>query len=119
MTKNEIMSLLDSNSPLNYPLLIPLLSFVSLCASFEVGLIHSLGTLTLINIDHVRIMKSSVIKPHTKIGGIIDQSDPKHASVYGNLTQPNPYIGTNGSKNRRCMETHTRNDGHSYLIRDM
>ena len=66
MTKNEIMSLLDSNSPLDYPVLTPLASFVSLCASFEADLIHSLGTLTLIDIDHVSIMKSSVMKPHTK-----------------------------------------------------
>ena len=33
--------------------------------SFEAGLIHSLGTLTLTNIDNVSIMKSSV-SPHQK-----------------------------------------------------
>ena len=52
--------------PLDYPILTPLVSFISLCASFEADLIHSLGTLTLTDIDHVSIMKSSVIKPHTE-----------------------------------------------------
>ena len=66
MIKNDLMSLLESNLPLDYPILTPLVSFVSLYAFFEAGLIHSLGTLTLINIDHVSIMKSSVIKPHTE-----------------------------------------------------
>ncbi|MFV1196853.1 hypothetical protein, partial [Klebsiella pneumoniae] len=33
-------------------------SFISLYDSFEAGLIHSLGTLTLTDIDHVSIMKS-------------------------------------------------------------
>ena len=65
MTKNDLMSLLESNSPFDYPILTPLVSLLSLCASFEAGLIHSLGALTLIYIDHVTIMKSSVMKPHT------------------------------------------------------
>ena len=60
------MSLPESSSPLDYPILTPLVSFDSLCASFEAGLIYLLGTLTLIDIDHVRIMKSSVMKPHTE-----------------------------------------------------
>ena len=81
MTKNDLMSLLESNSPFDYPILTPLVSFISLCASFEVGLLHSLGTLTLIDIDHVSIMKSSVY-PTPKRGGITNQSDPKHASVH-------------------------------------
>ena len=54
------MSLPGSSSPVDYPTLTPLVSFISLCASFEAGLIHSLGTLTLTDIDHVSIMKSSV-----------------------------------------------------------
>ena len=66
MTKNDLMSLLESNSPLDYPILTPLVSFVSLCASFEAGLIHSLGNLTLTDIDHVRIMKPRVMKFHTE-----------------------------------------------------
>ena len=69
MTKNYLMSLLESNSHLDYPILTPLVSFVSLCASFEAGVIHSLGTLNLTDIDHVRIMKSSVL-PTLKRGGI-------------------------------------------------
>ena len=68
------MSLPESSSPLDYPILTPLVSFISLCASFEAGLIHSLGTLTLTNIDHVSIMKSSVF-PTPKRGGITGQSD--------------------------------------------
>ena len=60
MTKNELMSLLESNSPFDYPILTPLVSFISLCASFEAGLIHSLETLTLTDIHNVSIMKSSV-----------------------------------------------------------
>ena len=54
------MSLPESSSPLDYLSLTPLVPFISLCASFEVGLNHSLGTLTLTDIDHVSIMKSSV-----------------------------------------------------------
>ena len=83
MTKNDLMSLLESNSPFDYPILTPLVSFISLCASFEADLIHSLGTLTLTDIDHVSIMKSSV-SPIPKRGGITGKSDQKHASVHEN-----------------------------------
>ena len=82
MTMNNLVSLLKSSSPLDYPILTPLVSFISSCASFEVGLINSLGTLNLTDIGHVIIMKSSVPTPQK--GGITDQSDPKHASVHGN-----------------------------------
>ena len=75
MTKNELMSLLKSNSLFDYPLLTPLVSFISLCASFEAGLIRSLGTLTLTDIDYVSIMICSV-SPTPKRGGITGQSDP-------------------------------------------
>ena len=61
---NDLMSLLESNLPLDYPILTPLVLFVSLCASFKAILIHSLRALTLTDIDHVSIMKSSVMKPH-------------------------------------------------------
>ena len=67
MTKNNLISLLKSNTPFDYPMLTTLVSIVSLCASFEASLIHSLGTLTLTDIDHVSIMKSSVMKPHTEV----------------------------------------------------
>ena len=60
MTKNDIVSLLKSSSPLDYPILTPLVSFISLYALLEADLILSLGTLTLTDIDHVSIMKSSV-----------------------------------------------------------
>ena len=82
MIKNDLVSLLKSISPPDHTILTPLVSFISLCASFEVGLFHSLGTLTLTDIDHVSIIKSSVYP--TLKGGITGQSDPKHASVHGN-----------------------------------
>ena len=78
------MSLPESRSHLDYPILTLLVSFISLCASFVAGLIHSLGTLTLTYIDHVSIMKFNV-SPTPKRGGITGQSDPKHVSVHGNL----------------------------------
>ena len=81
MIKHELESLLKSSSPLDYPILTPLVSFISSCESFEASLIHSLGTLTLTNINHVSIMISSVFLT-TKKDGIIGQIDPKHASVY-------------------------------------
>ena len=65
MTKNNLASLLKSISPLDYPILTPLVSFISLCASVEVGLIYYLGTLTLTDIDHVSIM-NLVSPPHRK-----------------------------------------------------
>ena len=65
MTKNNLASLLKSISPLEYPILTPMVPFISLCASFEAGLIHSLGTLTLTGIDHVSIM-NLVSPPHRK-----------------------------------------------------
>ena len=77
------MSLPESSSPLDNPILTPSVSFISLYDSFEVGLIHSLGTLTLTDIDHVSIMKSSVT-PAPKRGVITCQSDPNFASVHGN-----------------------------------
>ena len=83
MTKNNQASLLKSRLPLDYPILTPLVSFVSLYASFEAVLIHYLGTITLTDIDYVSIMKSSV-SPTIKRGGITGKIDPKHASVHGN-----------------------------------
>ena len=61
------MSLPESSSPLDYPILKPSVLFISLYDSFEADLIHSLGTLTLTDIDNVSIMKSSV-SPTPKIG---------------------------------------------------
>ena len=58
--KDDLVSLLESSSPLDYPILTPSLSFIFLYTSFEAVLIHSLGTLTLTDIHHVRIMKSNV-----------------------------------------------------------
>ena len=58
MIKNDLVSLLRFSSPHDYPILTTLVSFISLCTSFEDDLIHSWGTLTLIDIDHVIIIKS-------------------------------------------------------------
>ena len=98
------MSLLKSKSPLYYPVITPLVSFISLCTSLEADLIHSWGTLTLTDIDHVSIMQS-IVSSRMKSGGITGQSDPKHSSVDRNLTLPDPYSGNIGSKTRRCMES--------------
>ena len=68
------MSLPESSSPLDYPILTPSVSFISLYDSFEADLIHSLETLSLIDIHYVKIMKSSV-SPTPKRGGITGQSD--------------------------------------------
>ena len=68
------MSLPESSSPFDYPILKPSVSLISLYDSFEADLIHSLRTLTLTDIDHVSIMKSSV-SPTPKRGGITGQSD--------------------------------------------
>ena len=113
MTKNDQLSLLESKSPHDYPILTPLVSFISLSASFEAGLIHSWGTLTFTDIDHVRIMKSSVMKPTPKRGGITSKSDPKHASIHKNLTPPDPYIGSICSKTRRYKGIHNWHAGQS------
>ena len=115
MIKNYLVALLKSSSPLDYPILTPLVSFISLCASFEAYLIHSLGTLTLTDIDDVSIRIPS-FSPTLKKGGITGQGDPKHASIHKNLTPPDPYIGSIGLKTRRYMETHNRHDGQSHLI---
>ena len=68
------MSLPESSSPLDYPILKPSVSFIYLYVSFESGLIHSLGDLTLTDIDHVSIIKSSV-SPTPKRGEITGKSD--------------------------------------------
>ena len=115
MDKNDLVLLLTSRSPRDYPILTPLVSFISLCASFKADLIHSQGTLTLTDIDHVSIMKSDD-SPTPKRGGITGQSDPKHVRVHENLTPPDPYIDIIGSKTRRYKETHTQHAGQSHLM---
>ena len=74
MTKNNLVSLLKSSSSLDYPTLTPFVSFISLCVFFEAGLILSLGTLNLTDIDHVSLMKSNVY-PILKRDGITGKSD--------------------------------------------
>ena len=99
MIRNDLLSFLKSRSPIDYTILTPLVSFILLCASFEASLIHSWGTLMLTDIDHVSIMKSS-LSPTPKRGGITGQTDSYHASIHVNLTLPDPYIGSIGSKTR-------------------
>ena len=74
MIRNDLMSLPESSSPLDYPILTPSVSFISVYDSFKADLIHSFGTLTLMDIDHVSIMKSSV-SPTPKRDEISGQSD--------------------------------------------
>ena len=83
MTKIDLVSVHKSISPLDYPNQTPLVSFISLCTFVEAGLILSLETLTLTDIVHVSIMKSSVW-PTPKRGGIIVQSDPNMLTYIGN-----------------------------------
>ena len=116
MIKNNLVSLLESSSAFDNPILTPLVLVISLCALFKVVLIYSLETLSLIDIDHVRIMKSSV-SPTLKRGGVTVQCVPKHDRVHGNLTPLDPYIGSIGSKTRRYKEIHTRHAEQSHLMR--
>ena len=75
------MTLLESSSPLDYPILTPLVSIMSLCGLFKVGLILSLETLTVTDIDHVSIIKSRVyLTP--KRGGITGQGETKTWLAY-------------------------------------
>ena len=61
-------------------------------------------------------MKSIVMKPTPKRGGITGQSDPKHASVHENLTLLETYIGSIGLKTSRYKETQTRHAGQPHLM---
>ena len=74
MIKNDLVLLLKSSSPLDYHILTPLASFISLSVFIEDGLILSLGTLNLTDIDHVSLMKSNVY-PILKRDGITGKSD--------------------------------------------
>ena len=81
MTKNDLVSLLESSSPLDYTIQTPLVSFISLCTLHEAGLILSLETLTVTDIDHVSIIKSRVyLTP--KRGGITGQGETKTWLAY-------------------------------------
>ena len=116
MIKNDQVSLHKSRSPLDHTILAPLVSFISLPASFEAGLINSSGTLTLTYIDHVSIMKSNVSRT-PKSGEITVKSFRKHSSIHGNWTPPDPYIGIIGWKTRIYKENHTRYGWESRLKR--
>ena len=115
MTKNNLVLLLKYRSHFDYPIRTPLVSFILLCPFVEAGLIFSLGTLTLTDIDHVSIM-ISIDSPTPKIDGITGQSDPKYSSVHGNWTPHDTYISSIGSKTRRYKDTRTRHAKQSYLM---
>ena len=66
MTRNSLVFLNKSSSPLDYPIQTLLVSFISLCTFVEACLVLSLETLTLTDIDHVSIIKSSVQSPYKK-----------------------------------------------------
>ena len=82
---------------------------------FETGLILSLGTLTLTNIYHVSIMKSSVC-PIPKRGGITGQSDLNMLAYIGTNPTRSLY-GSIGSKTRRYKETYTQHVEQSHIMR--
>ena len=85
MSLNNLVSLHESRSPLDYPTQTHLALLILLYELHEVGLILSLGTLNLTYIDPIRIMKSSVY-PIPKRG--VESSakvKQKHASIYREL----------------------------------
>ena len=116
MTKNDPVSLSESSSSLDYPILTPLVSLISLCALFEAGLILSLRTLTLTEIDCVSIIESSVTT-HRKEVESPAKGNHNMLAYIGTRTLLEPYICSIGSKTRRYKETHTRLYGQSHLMR--
>ena len=89
---------------------------ISLCASFEADLLHSLGTLTLTNIDHVSIMKS-VSLPHLKEVENLAKVARTSQRIWGVKPCKDTYIFSIVSKTRRYKETHTRHVGQCHLMR--
>ena len=81
---NDLVSLHKPSSPLDYPIQTNFISFISLCAFYEVYLILTLGTLKLTDIDHVSIMKS-MSTPHQKEVESPAKVKPTHASIYREL----------------------------------
>ena len=112
------MSLLRSSSPFDYPILTPLVSLVSLGTSFEVGLIHSWGTLNLTDIHNVNIMKSSV-SPKEKRGGIPTTVNQNMLPYMGIEPRQIPILVCVGSMIRRCKDTHTWHAGKYHFMRVM
>ena len=96
MTKNNLVLLLKYMSHLDYPILTPFISLISLCAFIEVGLIHSLGTLTLKDIDHMSIMKSTVYFPLEKKVESLAKMNKNMLVYIGNLKLLDSYIGRIG-----------------------
>ena len=108
MINNDLMSLLEYG-------------FTSLLSCKNTfGIIHfiifnTLRNYNIADIDHVIITKSCIyLAP--KRGGIIGQSDLKHASVYGDWTPLYPYWSI-GSNIRKYKETHTRHAKQYNLMR--
>ena len=116
MIKNDLVLLFESRSPLDYPILTPLVSLISLCALFEAGLILSLRTLTLTEIDCVSIIESSVTT-HRKQVESPAKGNHNMLAYIGTRTLLEPYICSIGSKTRRYKDTSTHLDGQSHLMR--
>ena len=115
MTKCHYLNLI---SPPDCHAQTPSVSFINYLSYFEADLIISLEILTLTDIDHVSIMKSSVC-PTPKRGGITGQSDPNMLAYIGSQTLLDPYIGSIGLKIRRYKEIHARHARQSHLMRVM
>ena len=109
MTKNNLVSLPKSRSPLDYPILTHLVSLISLCAFVEADFIVSLGNLTLTNIDHVSIMKSSVKSLHQILVESLAKVNQNMLAYLGNQTLLHPDIESINSKTKRYKGgTHTQ-----------
>ena len=118
MTKNNLISFLRSTWPLDYPILTPLVLLFLLCPSFKDNLIHSVGTLTLTDIDHMSIMNSSVMKPHTEMRLNHRPKWPKKKTrIHGNWTLRDLHVSIIGLKTTRYKENHTPHAGQSHLMR--
>ena len=83
---------------------------------FDSGVILSLGTLTSNDVDHLRIMKSSLC-PTLKRGGISCQSDLNMLAYIGSRTLLDPYIGSIGWNTVRYKYPHTQHARESLLMR--
>ena len=80
----NLVSFLESTSPLDYPIQAPLVLCISLCTLLQDGLILSSGSLTFSEIDCVCSMKCTVYS-HLKGVESPAKFKPKHTRVYREL----------------------------------
>ena len=110
MTKNNLVSLVKSRSPLDFPTKTPLVSFISYISYFS-------GTSTLTDIDHVTIMKSGVFSTPNR-GGVSGQGETKTSLArLGGKPLASSLCWQHSSKTMRFRETHTHHGGQSHLMR--